>query len=533
MTLFNNKININEGKKYDTSQVSMDGISKEELAEIEKKNKKLIDVYKALGAGDGMSSIDLAKAMDGFSKMDTSGDGKLSKEELEKGAVAFNKEHGTNIEGKDLKAFMKSIRKATKDDTKVSTDGVLKKEASRVKLQNDVDVAVNQFLGDLDAKSKAREEADAAKAKAEADAKEAADAEAKAKADDLKTPKSYTVQPNERLDGILKRSLEAQGLDVNDENMAQAKADFIKNNPGALHGPKGKEYLYAADVIKVAGNLEDKANGDEITDDFKAKQNAAKAEAEAKAKAEAEAKAKAEAEAAKKAQDSEPSVNNTRKVLSAYPNGNPKSTLETKKNKDGTETVVTVNYDENKKVKNSTYTTYTEVNGDRLPKNVIERNANFKRTTETDYVYLDDGTLSISTARRFDLNSRVAKTIEKAHYSDGDVYTTEQFHRLEDASVYKEVTKNGDYIITVKRRNSDGTGSQYSEFVDPEKAEKPGRRINYDKNWGQIESVIYTYGKDGTSMATFLDKDDEPTGKVNYYNKNNNKMPKQEYEKLQ
>lgn len=261
MTLFSNKININEGKKYDTSQVSQDGISKEELAEIEKKNKKLIDIYKALGAGDGMSSIDLAKAMDGFSKMDTSGDGKLSKKELEAGAEAFNKEHGTNIKGKDLKDFLKSIRKATKDDTKVETNKVLEKEAARVKLQNDVDVAVEKFLGDLEAKTKARE---AAEAKAEAEAKAAAEAEAKAKAEDLKTPKSYTVQPNERLESILKRSLEAQGIEVNDENMAKAKEEFIQNNPKALHGPKGKEYLYAADVIKVPGNLEDKANGDEI-----------------------------------------------------------------------------------------------------------------------------------------------------------------------------------------------------------------------------------------------------------------------------
>lgn len=84
------------------------------------------------------------------------------------------------------------------------------------------------------------------------------------KQQELQTPKDYTVQLNESLTSILTRSLEAQGIEVTEENLAKAKEEFIKNNPNALHGPKGREYLWAGDVVQVAGNLENKANADDV-----------------------------------------------------------------------------------------------------------------------------------------------------------------------------------------------------------------------------------------------------------------------------
>lgn len=313
MSMFNKNMKIGEGQKYDTTQVSTEGISAEERAEMEKKNRKMIDIFKAFDVdGDGsLNKLELAAAMDAFSKLDYDGgkDGKLSKKELKKGAEQFNeafKDLGVNIEGKDLKAFLKGVRKYTKDDEKTSTQGVLDDYAAEVQAKAEAEAKAK-----AEAEAKAKAEAEA-KAKAEAEAKAKAEAEAKAKAEAarLATPTAYTIQPNERLDDLLKRSLKAQGKEVNDETLAEAKAEFIKNNPGALHGPKGKEYLYMGDTVKIAGGLEDKGNADEIKAQYRADQaeKRAKAEAEAKAKAEAEAKAKAEAEARRRALAPKPYV---------------------------------------------------------------------------------------------------------------------------------------------------------------------------------------------------------------------------------
>lgn len=268
MGLFNSKINIGEGKKYDVSQVSTEGISAEERAELEKKNRKLIDVFKAFDQdGDGsLSKLELAAAMDAFSKMDTDkSDNKLSKKELEAGAEglnAFFKSQGKDVDmdADGLKTFMKAVRKLTKNDEKVSTSEAL----DEIRMLN------QQEQERIDAANKAEQERQAQEAEKLRQAQEAEklkqeqEAQEAARLKDLQTPKNYTVQLNDRLDDILKKSLEAQGIEVTDETMAEAKAEFIKNNPKALHGPKGKEYLYAGDVIKIPGNLKGELSADEV-----------------------------------------------------------------------------------------------------------------------------------------------------------------------------------------------------------------------------------------------------------------------------
>lgn len=306
MSMFNKKINIEANKKYDATGVSSEGITAEERAAIEKKNNKLIEVFKAYDrGGDGtINKLDLAYAMDGFSRTaDKDGDGKLSKKELEAYAEQFNKEHNLEgekaVKGKDLKVFLKEINKVTKGDQKLSAENLVENDKKLTQVREQ---AKAEAKAEADRARKAQIAADARAAEALAAIEDAQQAEKQAKLKDLHTPKNYTVQTNERLEDILVRSLKNQGIEPTSENLAKAKAEFIENNPKALHGAKGKEYLYAGDVIKVAGNLEDKANADEVKSNYKQMQaDKAKAEAEAKAKAEAEAKAKAETEAKEQA----------------------------------------------------------------------------------------------------------------------------------------------------------------------------------------------------------------------------------------
>lgn len=246
--MFSRKMNVGEGQKYDVHNVSNEGITAEELAKIKKKDLKMLDIYKAFGASEqyGLSQLDLADAMDAFEMADADQDGKLSKKELEQMAKDFNEEHGLTgdkaVDRKDLRDFLKSIRKFTKKDEKTSVIDVYKNElnkqlAEAEKLVNDAEYHknMNKIVGDAynDAMAAVEQQ------KADEVAKKAEEARIK----DLQTPKDYTVQNGERLDDLLKRSLEAQGIEVNDENMAKAKEEFVKNNPKALHGLKGKEYL--------------------------------------------------------------------------------------------------------------------------------------------------------------------------------------------------------------------------------------------------------------------------------------------------
>ncbi len=339
--MFGKKIQIGEGEKYDLSKVSTESVNQEEVA---KKNAKLIDIFKHFDKNNDnqLDSAEMARAMDYFNSLDN-GDGELSKKELEKAAEEFNKNSvsGKKIKAKDLKAFIQNMVKATHGDATAETQSVIeqyKAQQAKIEKQQKLDNLDKQaqeagwewsqdgayrdrktnkyYLPNADATAfeevhwsdkeqrfKVMSEAELNELNAALEAQRAEQeqaAAAEAERQRLATPTDYTVQPNDTLNDLLTRSLQAQGIEVNDETLAQAKEEFIKNNPNALHGQKGNEYLYMGDVVKIPGALEDKGNADEIKAQYRADQ--AKKEAEAKAKAEAEAKAKAEAEAKAKAE---------------------------------------------------------------------------------------------------------------------------------------------------------------------------------------------------------------------------------------
>ncbi len=269
------RVNLNEGKKYDATQVSQEGISQEELKAAEEKARKLIDIYNTDQKG-GLSSLELALAMDGFTKA-AGENGKLSRKEMKNYANELNQKYGLAgddaIEVKDLKSFLKFVKEATKGDTKVSTQEVINKDIAARTQAEALEKARKEAQARLEAENKPRPEEEPRPLQ-ESKERVAADADKQR----LATPSNYTVQPGERLNDLLARSLKAQGKEVNDETLAEAKAEFIKNNPNALHGQKGKEYLYMGDVVKIAGGLEDKANAEEVKAQYRASIQAAKPE---------------------------------------------------------------------------------------------------------------------------------------------------------------------------------------------------------------------------------------------------------------
>ena len=366
MGMFNKSMKIGEGKKYDVTQVSSEGLTAEEIAKMDKKARKLIDIYNT-DEQKGLSKIELAYAMDGFASADKDNDGKLSDKELEAYANEINNDEGllgdNALSGKDLKAFLKEVRKFTKDDTKVSTgqtiddnnianyvkqngltavegqEDLYEKDGKYTKIVRGDELTAQRVVKDgdnfrtmtqdeLDIETARERQAEIDK-KAEAGGYEAFDysdgsvyrkvddygrryiyddnkkdfvrakyslengtyeamtddeireeeeqiAEHKTRVQqrrDAQTPKNYTVQLGDKLDDLLIRSLKGQGLDVTEESLAAAKDKFKQNNPDAVRiNSRGVDYLYAGDVVKIAGNLEDKANADEVKQAYRAQQ---------------------------------------------------------------------------------------------------------------------------------------------------------------------------------------------------------------------------------------------------------------------
>lgn len=242
MGWFSKKMNIGEEKKYDVSKISTDGVTQQEAV---KNNKKLINVFKAFNfnGGEKLEGIELASAMDAFEKIDSqfgNGDKKLSKSELEKGAAWLNKELGLTgddaIDRKDLKEFIKNIRKATKNDTKISTDKVIsdyQREQSEAAMKKEPPAA----------------------SKPETPSPEQKEVEKpKEKPAELH---NYVVQTDESFTDVIKKSLQAQGKELTAENIEAAKEQFKKDNQGAVKTAKnGVEYLLVGANVKLPGNVE-------------------------------------------------------------------------------------------------------------------------------------------------------------------------------------------------------------------------------------------------------------------------------------
>ena len=279
------KLRVGEGQKFDATQVSAEGLSAQEIAEIIKKNNKFINIYNAYNTDgkEGLTKIELAAAMDDFLK--TSGDdNKISRRDFNKMAEEFNRTHGLSgdkkVSGGDLKGFFKSVIEVTRNDKKVSTQQVLDEQNRRYEqmlkeMQEDMQARERQQEIDQNAFNSAKEKFDEVKQTINIDEiqreieKKQQDEQNTARLQELQTPKEYTVQLNDSFRGLIKKSLESQGIDITDENMNTAIEEFKKNNPNAVHSKNGVEYLYAGAVVKIAGNLENKNNADTVIKSYK------------------------------------------------------------------------------------------------------------------------------------------------------------------------------------------------------------------------------------------------------------------------
>ena len=301
---------IGDGQRFDVNQVSKEGISKEEIEKAAKKNNRLLNIFKAFDAdGDGaLSAKELANAMDTFGVYDKDGNQKLSNKEFVQMASEY-RDLGNEVLAKDFKNFLNVVRRFTKKDAKESTEklvfiGVMNDNAEKtgmkiidgqegiyqntekgyyykVGLNEENKYALLQakyneetqsyeYMSKDEIKERYLSEARAnaelakaeAKAKAEAEAKAKAEAEAKARAEaeaaeKAKPQHTYVVQSGDSFTEVIKKSLQAQGVEnPTKEQIAQEKEKFKKYNPDAVKTAKnGVEYLLAGDTVKLHGEV--------------------------------------------------------------------------------------------------------------------------------------------------------------------------------------------------------------------------------------------------------------------------------------
>lgn len=243
-----NRVNINEGKKHDTTQVAAEGLSEEEVLKATKKKKSLINIYKAFDQNkDGkLDKTEIAAAMKLIGSMDDNENGKLSRKELKEGAVNLNeifKEEELDVDRKDVKNFLRSMVKTMKDHEMVSTDSVIEEYVEKTKAE-------------------AMRQATPPTAVAEENPVAEQKPQEKPKPAELH---SYTVQEGESFTGLIKRSLKAQGIEnPTDAQIKEAKEKFKKDNDGMVRkSSKGVEFLPVGAKVKLEGNLGDKNNAAE------------------------------------------------------------------------------------------------------------------------------------------------------------------------------------------------------------------------------------------------------------------------------
>lgn len=214
---------------YDISQVAKNGFKKDDTV---KNNKSLNLIFDALDKNKKDETLD-AKELAGFfssiKKSDGDGNKDITDKELEQLTAELNKQspEGSEIKVSDVKDFFSHVVGETSDDEKISVEDALKVEESETAEQ-----------------SEASEQ------------------------DEEKGPFTYTVQMDESFTGIIKRSLQAQGIEEpTPEQIAEAKEKFKENNPGAVRTAKnGVEFLLVGAQVKLEGKLDNKDNAQEQID---------------------------------------------------------------------------------------------------------------------------------------------------------------------------------------------------------------------------------------------------------------------------
>ena len=248
-------LEIGKGQKYDLTEVSAEGITKQQIDGDRKKLNAIFNVFDTQFNGV-LDSRELANMVSVFNAIDKDRNNKLDKDELNALANILNEripEGEEKVSGKDVKNFLLQILGAQKDDKKISVSelNTNKFEAPEIDINKDVQNIISGRIMGSDIKG--------------LDPGQSDETVKKKQQEEEPQLHSYTVQEGERYTDLIISSLKAQDVtDPTDEQIKEAKDNFEKNNPGAVkRTAKGYEYLLVGAKVQLEGELQDENNAQE------------------------------------------------------------------------------------------------------------------------------------------------------------------------------------------------------------------------------------------------------------------------------
>ncbi len=558
---------IGEGQKYDTTQVSQDGVTREESTKDKKKLNQIFDIFDKDKNGI-LDSKELADMVSVFNAYDKDNDKKLERKEFKALADTLNKylPYGDNLSGKDIRNFFKKIMSAQKDDEKISVTEVSAQEIPEIEPPKVEEVPVARTGHVEEAPQGVTPPAEHPEEKQELH--------------------SYTVQEGERYTDLIIRSLKAQGIEnPTEEQIKEAKENFEKNNPGAVkRTKKGYEYLLVGAKVQLEGQLEDKNNAREQINQYiekhvKPLENGNRGVQHAEPDPEVVQKAKEKGyratlspdyfydEETKKhyQYDKEKGefveaenvvyVGEDGSYRKAIPNDDG-SIRSITYDKDGNITAMDARNNQNQKYLNSDYAAqklglretfatkskgvyydeqtqthfkwnderhafeamakdFAMVGKDGTKYNENGRAGNWQLKTDGTDVYTDPETGNTETYT-YDENGKSTKRVDKD--ASGNVTRTTEFTRDENGKVTYQIQKY-----------SDGTSIEFWK----DENEKNTKRVDKDAAGNVTGIYSFTRGKDGSYISQQVDAQGNIIGEPAYYDKDNNTLTKEQYEALQ
>lgn len=129
---------------------------------------------------------------------------------------------------------------------------------------------------------------------------------------------------------------------------------------------------------------------------------------------------------------------------------------------------------------------------------------------------------------RYKGDERAQGDVRNVYDKNGNKIQQEWTRKSDGAKILNEY-KDGKRVSCTETY-TDGSSSVY---LDYDSNQEPTKRINRDKDGNIISIITFENKKDGSYKAQEVDAQGKPIGEPTYYDKDDNEMPKEEYEKRQ